>query len=312
MRLGRLNEYVGEIALTSVGLGTLVVGLFVGVTTTAGFVLSMVTVCCWTVSASAIGRDRRLRNMVEMMKQSSSPISIVPKDEVYQVARRGVEKGTKVKATFFVDFMWKLQPGERGYEEQSSEWGLTRSQIRDFENYFQIIREQINRGRMEYFWLTYADKPVKYLAVVDRLKTSLRQNTAAALRGRITMHLLPLSVRVRDGEAAYGAPVPQINMQIAYVSQRRDILITPARTRSDQTDTIHFIEDTPEETSAANGLEEWFDLLQSECIPVLNNGAAYLGNLSTVGLAIGMEESVVQEEIESVRAILEEVNVEEL
>ncbi len=312
MKLDRLNEYIGEIALASVGLGTLVVGLFVGVTTAGGFVLSMVTVSCWTVSASAIGRDRRLRNMVETMKHSSSPISIVPKDEVYQVARRGVEKGTKVKATFFVDFMWKLQPGERGYEEQSSEWGLTKRQIRDFENYFQIIREQINSGRLEYFWLTYANKPVKYLAVVDRLKTSLRQNTAAARRGRITMHLLPLSVRVQNGESTYGAPVPQINLQIAHVSERRDILITPARTRSDPTDTIHFIEDTPEETSAANGFEEWFDLLRSECIPIIDNGGVYLGNLSAVGRILGMDDSVVREEVESVRAILKEVSVDEL
>ena len=299
-----INENPFEVVLAALGAITLLAGLFVGFNQSIGLALFIFSAVAWSVSAVSIGFHLKLRRTISGMTRDANSTQVIPQDQIYSAARNAVIKASEVKATFFADYMWRLHPGERGYETQSAEWGMTESQIADFESYFHSIRKLINAGEMIYTWITYVNNAQKFFALIDRLIKTLTANAVAARRGRLAIYLLPHSAHVDGKQIQIGPPISQVGIQISYSNGVRTANICPMRGRSDPGIALQLTETTARRNPAITAYEQWFDLLKSQCLPVLVDGNVSLDNVCAEARATGIDSKTIADEMSRVEAVI--------
>lgn len=293
-------DHAVELAIALIGILTLVAGLLVGIDTRPGLVFTIIAAIAWTASATEIARGAALRRVLGDLASDRPQYDYFPQSEIYRVAREQMVAASTVSATFFADFLWALQPGERGYAEQLGQYGFTAAQKTQYEEYFRELGAKINAGELSYFWITYVETKGKYRALIDRICTALKNNVAAVAGGHISIHLLPHAVHMRGECVEIRPPVPQVNLQISRGSSGCALLLTPLSNRRDLVGTLRVIGGHPQTDAVIEGFSVWHRFLQTQALAVVAEGEIHLERLRVHGRLVGLTAAEIEEEVQRV------------
>jgi len=164
---------------------------------------------------------------------------------------------------------------------------------------------------MVYDWIVYIEDKDKFINLVDRLLTIIKNNPIAIKKGNIKIYTLPHSRY--DTTASTQPPFSQINIQISQGRTEKRILITPMKNRYELNSSI-FVKVINKETLAIYDVyEDWFNLLKNQSIPIINNGMLYKDNIINEGRFCGLDESRINDEIAKLSEIasLYKINLEQ-
>ena len=190
-----INLFKVEILLILLGIITIIAGLCLNYGTNKdtnsiifGVALCAISVATWTASAISVAFKYQLEPLIEEVFRKKQSIKVVKEDDLYKAARADVLKAKHVKATFFVDGLWELQPGERGYGKKED--GSPNSEKEEsMKSYFKILETRINKGELEYHWIIYINSFLKYQALVDRILTIISSNPRAVTQKTLSIHV---------------------------------------------------------------------------------------------------------------------------
>lgn len=306
------REFLGEAILLGIGLLTFVLGFWFGKgattqeTITLSIAFSILTVSTWTASATIFFLKPQLKKLTETFFNNRQGYKVVTASHIYKTAKEEIEGAKHVKATFFNDRLWKLQPNERGYGEGDDKLSNPREQS-ELEEYFKRLETRIEKGELEYHWLIYINNSQKFFALVDRTKTAIQKNTRALRLGDISIKVLPHSAFVEGNNILHSSPTPQINLQICQLrNNKASVLITPLRNSNMHTTSIKFFNQYGSDDSnlAINGFSEWYDVVQGRCLPIVCDGKVYLDNLYKQGILNKLGEEIVTKEIDHLQDMI--------
>ncbi len=290
------NNKVFEVILLIVGLLTLVLGIFEGNKETK-YYLTVISILAFAITVFLFALENKLRTHSLKIQNGGEGIRMIPDSEYYHYAQKCIKNATQVKATYFRDDKWTLQPYERGYEKQYTNIEM-HNKRKKYESYFEGLNNRINIETLKYDWIVYIENTKKLENLIDRVRTTINENAVGIKKDNIKIHILPHS---KFGLTEHTEPpLSQINIQIAENGNDKNLLVAPMKDRLDFNSSIMVNAITDETKLLCKVYEEWFDLIKKQSIPIIDNRQVNIDNIIKQGLLLGLNKEHMIDEVQYV------------